>query len=186
MVRVAITGTPGTGKTTVSRRLPSRWQILEVADLARRYRATETRHDVELSRAGPATVDLGRLSRAVQSRPSPGTEVVVGHLAHLLPIRDVVVLRCHPRELARRLAGSRRTTPADLRENLLAEATDVVLVEAVERRRRIWEVDTTARAPASVAAEVARRIRTRGPASFGKVDWLGDRWVTAHLLDWSR
>jgi adenylate kinase len=112
--------------------------------------------------------------------------VIVGHLAHLLPIRDVVVLRCHPKELARRLAGSRRISPADLHENLLAEATDVVLVEAVERRRRIWEIDTTGRPAASVAAEVARRIRTRGPPSFGNVDWLGDRWVTAHLLDWSR
>jgi len=110
---------------------------------------------------------------------------VVGHLAHLLPIRDTIVLRCHPRELARRLARARRGTPREKNENLVAEATDVILLEAIGRGRRIWEVDTTGRSVDSVARDVRRRIRRRGPPSYGKVDWLSDRWVSEHLLDWS-
>jgi adenylate kinase len=110
----------------------------------------------------------------------------VGHLAHLLPLRDVIVLRCHPRELARRLARSRHAPERDLRANLVAEATDAILLEAVGLRRRIWEIDTTGRSPASVAREVDHRLRTRGPPSYGRVDWLSDAWVGEHLLDWSR
>lgn len=109
--------------------------------------------------------------------------MVVGHLAHLLPIPDVVVLRCHPAELARRLARARRGSPADRRENVLAEATDVVLEESVGRGRRVWEIDTTARPVRAVARAVARRLRGRGPSSYGAVDWLSDPRVTAHLLD---
>ena len=186
MARLAITGTPGTGKTTVSRRLPQSWRIAEVGEVAEGLGATGSGWASGSSRTGSVTIDLHRLSSFLRSTPAPATEVWVGHLAHLLPIRDVIVLRCHPRELAGRLVASRRIRPAELRENLLAEATDVILVEAIERRRRIWEVDTTGRKPEAVAAEVARRIRTRGPSAFGNVDWLGDPWVTEHLLDWSR
>jgi hypothetical protein len=33
---------------------------------------------------------------------------------------------------------------------------------------------------------VLRRLRSRGPPSYGRVDWLSDAWVGKHLLDWSR
>lgn len=131
-------------------------------------------------------MDLELAGRWLRSAGGRKVEVVVGHLAHLLPIRDVVVLRCHPRELAGRLSRSRPGRAAELRENLLAETMDVILLEALVRRRRIWEIDTTGRAPESVAREVERRLRHRGPPAYGRVDWLADPWVTEHLLDWSR
>jgi len=131
-------------------------------------------------------VDLEATRRAWRRLGSSTPDVVVGHLAHLLPIRDVVVLRCHPRILARRLSADPGRRPRDTRENLLAEATDVVLVEAVQHGRRIWEIDTTDRSPDQVAREVFERWQRRGAPSYGRVDWLADRWVTEHLLDWSR
>jgi adenylate kinase len=179
MASVALTGTPGTGKTTVARRLGASWDTLEVGELAQRLGTGRRR--------GPGwVVDLAATARAWRALRTPPAEVVVGHLAHLLPLRDVIVLRCHPRELARRLARSRPGAEADRRANLVAEATDVILVEAVDLRRRVWEVDTTGRTPASVAREVAHRLRSRGPPSYGRVDWLSDAWVGEHLLDWSR
>ena len=112
-----------------------------------------------------------------------GIDLVVGHLAHLLPVHDVIVLRCHPLELERRLRAADRGTPAERHENFVAEATDVVLREALGPRRRVWEIDTTRRPVGSVARAVAERLRRRGPPAFGKVDWLADPRVTAHLLD---
>jgi adenylate kinase len=179
MPPAALTGTPGTGKTTVAGRLGASWRTLEVAELAQRFGSGRRRD-------GDWVVDLPATARAWRATRVPPADVVVGHLAHLLPVRDVIVLRCHPRELARRLARSRSGSEGDLRANLVAEATDIVLVEALGLHRRIWEVDTTGRTPASVAREVVHRLRTRGPPSYGRVDWLSDAWVGKHLLDWSR
>ena len=144
MASVALTGTPGTGKTTVARRLGASWRTLEVAELAQRLGTGRRRE-------GGWVVDLAATARAWRAGRVPPVDVLVGHLAHLLPLRDVIVLRCHPRELARRLARSRPGTEQDRRANLVAEATDVILSEAVGLRRRVWEIDTTGRSPASVA-----------------------------------
>jgi adenylate kinase len=107
---------------------------------------------------------------------------VVGHLSHLLPIRDAVVLRCHPVELLARLRTARRGSASDRRENVVAETTDVVLLEALRRRRRVWEVDTTGRSVADVAREVDAIVRDRAGPHHGSVDWLADPLVTDYLL----
>ncbi|HTT16366.1 MAG TPA: AAA family ATPase [Thermoplasmata archaeon] len=174
---VALTGTPGVGKSTVARRLPPPLRAVEVAELAL---ATGTGR-----RAGRGVVvDLPRLRRALGRSPAwARADVVVGHLAHLLPVRAAIVLRCHPRALARRLRRARRGAPLQRAENVASEALDLVLAEAVGAGLRVYEIDTTGVRPAEVAREVARRVRTRGRSRFGLVDWLADRSVTEHLLD---
>ena len=171
---VALTGVPGTGKSTTASRLRPGVRSVEVGDLAVAW---------GFARRSPGglTVDLERMRRRFRHGP-PGVDLVVGHLAHLLPVRDVVVLRCHPEELRRRLDRSRRGSERDRRENYLAEALDAVLVEAVRPGRRVWEVDTTGRSPDAVARAVRRLVRLRPPSRYGRVDWLADPRVTAHLL----
>jgi adenylate kinase len=177
---VALTGTPGTGKSAVAGALPE-FRCVEVADLAREWGAARERPD-------GLEVNLARLRRAARDHTAlRGVDLVVGHLAHLLPLRDVVVLRCHPGALARRLARRRRTSPAaERRENVVAEATDLILLEALRPGRRLWEIDTTDRTVVSVARQVARRVRGRGPSAYGKVRWLEDAAVTDYLLDRGR
>jgi adenylate kinase len=114
--------------------------------------------------------------------PADAPTVVVGHLAHLLPIRDAVILRCQPVELARRLRRARRGSPADRRANVEAEATDVVLVEALSLKRRVWEVDTSGRSLSAVAREVAAVVDQRRRPHSGSIDWLSDASVTDYLL----
>ncbi len=171
----ALTGTPGTGKSAVARRLASRCSWLEVGDLALTEGAGRRR-------GATVEVDLPRL-RARLRASRPRVDLLVGHLAHLLPVRDVVVLRCHPVDLERRLRRARRGSARDRRENAVAEATDVVLMEAVRPGRRVWEIDTTDRTVKDVANEVLRRLRRRGRPQYGSVDWLKDPSVTEHLLD---
>jgi len=174
---VALTGTPGTGKSSVARALAPRFRSVEVGDLAIALGAGRPR-------AGGVEVDLRLLRlRLTRSKALNGIDLVVGHLAHLLPVRDVIMLRCRPTELERRARHARRGSPAERRENFVAEATDVILLEAMRPGRRVWEVDTTGRTVPEVARAVARRLRHRGASDYGSVDWLADRRVTAHLLD---
>jgi adenylate kinase len=173
---VALTGTPGTGKSSVAEALSTDLVSVEVGVLAVQCgcgRRTGRGFEVDL----PALRTATRRGRSLV-----GVDLVVGHLAHLLPLRDVIVLRCHPEELLGRLRRSRRGSPHQRHENYVAEATDAILWEALTPGRRVWEVDTTGRSIDEVARAVATRYRRRGPSSYGRVDWLGDPRVTAHLL----
>lgn len=174
---VALTGTPGVGKSAVARRLRTRWTAVEVAVLAAEHGAARRRH-------GALEVDLARLRRALREpRTLAGVDVVVGHLAHLLPAREVIVLRCEPGELLRRLRRARRGGASERRANFVSEAVDLVLSEAVRTGVPVYEVDTTGRPVGAVAREVDRRLRAGGPGRVGLVDWLSRPAVTAHLLD---
>jgi adenylate kinase len=173
---VALTGTPGTGKSSVARRLPARLHSIEVRDLALRLDAGR-RVD-----ARSVEVDLGALRSAFRKfiRSAPNG-VAVGHLAHFLPVSYIVVLRCNPLELARRLRGTRRTK-AERTENLLSETLDIILVEALATGVPVREVDTTGRSVETVAREVARLVHQRPKARYGRINWLADPCVTEELL----
>jgi adenylate kinase len=174
--RLVITGTPGAGKSRVAQLLKGKHSVAEVGVLAvETGSGRKRRQDVE--------VNVAQLARWLRRHRRDDPRIVVGHLAHLLPIRDVVILRCHPTVLLERLAGRRDGGSIDLRENFVSEAMDLILFEARRRRRRIWEIDTTDRPQEAVAVEVERIFRTRPPPSYGKIDWLSDPEVTAHLLD---
>jgi len=176
-VPVAITGTPGTGKSAVGRELARSLRVVEVAALARKRGAARTV-------GGHLEVDVDRLVRSLRrDRTLERYDAIVGHLAHLLPVSQAIVLRCHPTELLRRLRRARRGTADDRQENFVCEATDIVLAEAIATGRPVFEVDTTHRSPISVAREVRLRIARGGRSRIGSVDWLSDRQVTAHLLD---
>jgi adenylate kinase len=173
---LALTGTPGTGKSTVGRILASAWTVREVGVLAGSLGCAT-------GRGRAVTVDVRAVRRAwrrlsPRSRPT----IVVGHLAHLLPLRDVVILRCHPRVLAGRLRRSRRGSAEERAANVVAEAVDVIRFEAIRAGRRVWEVDTTHASPRAIARCVARIVRDRSAPHSPAPDWLADPRVTDYLL----
>jgi len=127
---------------------------------------------------------MAAMDRWVRRHPAPGRRVLVGHLAHLLPIRDVVVLRCHPVELGRRLTSARRGDRKSRHQNMLAEAVGVITSEALARHRNVVEIDTTNSSPSRVARQVTAWMNGPRRARSGRIDWLGDPSVTEHLLEW--
>lgn len=174
---VALTGTPGVGKTAVARRLRPKWRTVEVAELALRLGAGRRAAD-------GVVVDLPRLRRTLRYGGAlEHVDVLVGHLSHLLPVRAAIVLRCHPRELVRRLGRAHRGTRTDRAANFVSEALDLVWAEAVGQGLLAYEVDTSHQSVVAVAQEVRRRLLHGGPPREASVDWLADRSVTAHLLD---
>ncbi len=143
---IAVTGTPGTGKSRFSSELSRRLG----AGLVRLNELVEREKAYVLDEDGEKVVKLGEMIRAVGRvlRETKGPVVVEGHLSHLLPTRylsHVVVLRTHPRVLERRLR--RRGYPEEkVRDNAEAEALDLILWEAVQRHgKKVYEIDTSGR-----------------------------------------
>jgi len=185
-MRVALTGTPGTGKTTVADRLETDLRVVHLNDVIRGAGLTES---VDEER-GSLVADLDAVGSWLDDHGAEhGDLLVESHLAHLFDADRVVVLRCAPAALERRLldrdepgAKARENAPTaepsraparKARENAESEALDVILSEAVERHGegRVYEVVTTDRDPGAVAREVEAVVAGERDPSAGGVDY---------------
>ncbi|MFB6352899.1 MAG: adenylate kinase family protein [Halobacteriales archaeon] len=159
-MRVALAGTPGTGKTTAADRVET---DLDVVHLNRLVEAEGLTSGVDADR-GSWIADL----EAVGERLAGRDDVLVeSHFAHRLDVDRVVVLRCAPAELKVRLR-ERGEPEATVEENAEAEALDLVLAEAVAEHGEdaVYEIDTTDRPPAAVARAVEAAVAgDREPAA---------------------
>ncbi len=175
---IVITGTPGVGKSSVaeelSRELKAR--LISVGDLVVREKLYSG-YDEERK---TYVADLSKVRERIQELVRQSAEDVViieGHYAQLVAPDDVemvVVLRCEPNELERRL---RKAGYSDekVSENVRAEILDVCLCESVERYggSKIFEVNTTGKSPKDVVREVLVALK-EGVRRLGVVDWLGE------------
>ncbi len=170
---IAVTGTPGTGKTAVSQELADRldYAYVDVNQVAERA-AVETDRDPERD---ATAVDVDSLVTALEDEVGDDT-VLDGHLSHHFPADLTVVLRCSPDELEHRLA-EKQWGAEKIDENVAAEQLDVLLQEAVTRRDRVAEIDTTG-TPAAAVAETLADVVAAGqvPEELqpGHVSWQVD------------
>jgi adenylate kinase len=158
-----ITGTPGTGKSMVGDELSRRGHtVVHLTDTVGPYiSGNDAERDARI-------IDTDRW--AAEFVPVDG--FVEGHIAHLLPCDRIVVLRCRPDELKKRLA-KRKYRKEKVRENADAEALDVCLIETVEEYEpfQILELDTTGRDVPYCADTIERFAKGEIPAGFGTIDW---------------
>jgi len=165
-VRVAVTGTPGTGKTTATDRLATDLDVLHINDVIQEAGLTVGVDDERDS----VIADVEALGSWLEARDDVLFE---SHLAHQFDADRVVVLRAHPEEIERRLR-SREKSPASIAENAQSEALDVILGEAVERHGpdRVYEIDTTDRGPDAVAAAIEAVIDGSREPQVGTVSFI--------------
>lgn len=164
-MRVAVTGTPGTGKTTVSELVETDLDVIGLNDLVRSEGLT-TGTDEERD---SLVADIDAIADRLSDRDGV---LVESHLAHHLEADRVVVLRCRPDELERRLLH-RGESERKAEENAEAEALDVILSEAVDRHGldAVYEIDTTDRAPEAVADGIEAAANGDRSPSAGTVDF---------------
>ncbi|OPX67260.1 MAG: putative kinase [Methanoregulaceae archaeon PtaB.Bin056] len=162
---IGITGTPGTGKSTVAHELRARGHMVTALS------STTTPYIVERDEERDTLV----IDEESWAREFPRVEgFVEGHLAHLLSCDLIVVLRCRPDVLAERLRA-RGYSEAKVRENVEAEALDVTLIETLEEFRgdQVLEIDTTDRESGECARLIEEFSQGKIPPSFGNIDWSG-------------
>lgn len=165
-MRIAVTGTPGTGKTTATELLETDLDVVHLNEAIREEglyeRVDEERDSV--------VADMDAVAEWLGGRDDV---VIDSHLAHHLDVDRVVVLRCRPDVLEDRLV-ERGEAEASAAENAESEALDVILSEAVETHGfdSVYEIEATERTPEAVATEIEAVIEGERDPSAGEVSYI--------------
>lgn len=166
-MRVALTGTPGVGKTSLAKVAAANgWRVVDVKAWAR-AEGCVAGFDAEDE---ADAIDIDALAQRVA--PDDGSKVLYeGHLSHFLDLDQVWVVRCDPRVLRGRLQA-RKYRPAKVLENLEAEALDLILQEALDLSPAVIQRDGTRRSPEALFQSFADagRAALKGP-DLEPVDW---------------
>ncbi|MFA5412261.1 MAG: adenylate kinase family protein [Candidatus Micrarchaeia archaeon] len=168
-MKILITGTPGTGKSSVAKEICSRkgWPLLSLKEIAGKHGCIIGKE------GGERIVDVRKL-RAATIRELKGKKnaVVEGHLGceFRLPVKFVFVLRTHPDELKERMR-KRKYPKMKIEENLMAEMLDYCSqVSAAHYRVPILEVDTTKRTAKEAAGRIISFLEGR-VKNLDSIDW---------------
>lgn len=188
---ILVTGTPGTGKTTIS------------CLLAKTLQAKYVNPEILLQRKGiDYTYDESRETRIVSirrlrsslaslARRSDHGLIFDSHIAFKISsspkLERVIVLRCNPAVLERRLKR-KHWSKRKISENVLAEILDICLWDAVQNHgwRRISEIDTTNKPPSRALRLAIRALKQRKVRRQPKAQWLSSlkhqRLLTHYLV----
>ncbi|MFQ3308200.1 MAG: adenylate kinase [Candidatus Nanohaloarchaea archaeon] len=161
---VTITGTPGTGKTSVLKSLDTNFRKVHLTEYIQENEIGENTDDV-------TEVDTYLLKEKISEDINDGEEDVIieGHLAHHIDSDLCIVLRCNPEKLEERLS-QRDYSQNKVMENVESEALDVILSETVHTQKNVLEIDTTHKELDEVVEEVKEGIE-KEKTGYGGVDW---------------
>lgn len=167
MVRVALTGTPGVGKTSLAKVAAVKgWRVVDVKAWAKEMDCVAGYDEDDEAIA----IDTDALAAKVPA--DDGSNVLYeGHLSHLLGLDEAWVVRCDPSVLRKRLVA-RGYKEEKVEENLEAEALDLILQEALDQDCFVIQRDGTRRTPEALfsAFADARRAGLKGD-DLEPVDW---------------
>ncbi len=172
-MRVAVTGTPGTGKSTVCKILSRQGHtVVDLSELANERGLVEP----PKKNGGPGLVDVKGVAKL--GLPDDELVFVYSHFAHMAAVDIVIVLRCSPKVLRSRLR-KRKWSENKIRENLEVEAIDLITAEAVEIHENVYEVDTTNDDAGQSARQIIEIVKggVKGHEP-GRIDW------SKEILEW--
>ena len=150
---IAITGAPGTGKDTVSKIIADKldFELVDLNQLAKDKKlfiGYDEKRKCEI-------VDIKKLNQEIKKIKRDA--IIQSHYAHEISSDIIIVLRANPAELRKRL-GKRGWPPEKIKENIEAEIMEVCKDEALQKTRKVFEIDTSAEEPEKSAEEAANII----------------------------
>ncbi|MDP6640561.1 MAG: adenylate kinase family protein [Candidatus Poseidoniaceae archaeon] len=178
-IRIALTGTPASGKTSVAQKLSSSQTSDSVFSTIHTVRKLAQLHDclgIYDEHDDAVEIDIGKLATKLLAKwdaaPTDNT-IIDGHLAHHLPVDAIVILRTNPDVLAVRL--QQRGYPDEkIGQNVEWEMLAGVWAEITENGVPILELDTTVADSTKVAKAIeAWILNGLQPAMpVNRIDWL--------------
>jgi len=163
MKAVIITGTPGTGKTTLAKKLAKKLnypyidvnKIVKENKLDREYDKKRKCYAVDIKKLNQSLIKL--INNYKKNKKIKGI-IIDSHLSHYLPKKYIglcIVTRCELKELQKRLK-KKKYGKNKIRENLDCEIFDVCLNEAREAGHKVVVINTTK--PLNMAA-ISKKLK---------------------------
>jgi adenylate kinase len=137
---IAITGTPGTGKTTIGEPLAKKlkYQYINLTEFIEKKNISCSYDKKRRCLVVNPKVLVKALKKVIKKNT-----LLDSHLSHEYPNLDLcIVCRCPLKELKTRLS-KRKYSKQKIQENLECEAFDVCLTEAIERFDHPTHIVTT-------------------------------------------
>ena len=169
---IAITGTPGTGKTVVAQIL-SKSIKADLIDIKKESLHISYSYD---KKRKSKEIDIELLQKAIDKKISASKSNIIlleSHLAHFLKSDIIIILRTDPIALEKRLK-KRGWNAGKIRENIEAEILDVITMESLVKPSKIIEIDTTKLKPKKCAEAIKKLLESpkqHKKHTPGKIDW---------------
>jgi adenylate kinase len=145
MKAIIVSGTPGTGKTTIAKKITReiKGEYVDINEVVQKYKLSEGYDKKRKSNL----IDVNKLNKVLigMINKSKKTLVIDSHLSHYLPKQYVklgVICKCNVNELRKRLK-KRGYGKEKIEENVEAEIMDVCLNEAKELGHKIKIIKTS-------------------------------------------
>lgn len=168
-MKISITGTPCTGKTSISEKLSKElnYKLISINDLAEKLKAFSGYDKKRKCKI----VDMGKIKEETEKLKED--LIFEGHTSHEIPVDIVIVLRCKPPVLKKRLEQRYPDNPSKVQENIEAEILGVIISEALIYNKNIHEIDTSDKTPEKIVEYIVK-ITENKTENFkvGKIDWL--------------
>ena len=159
---IVVTGTPGTGKTILAKKLCNKlnFHYIDVNKIIKKYnisegydrkRKTKIVDIKKLNKTLIKEIDnikktiKNKINKKLKNKKTKYGIIIDSHLSHYLPKRYVdlcIVTKCDLKELKKRLK-KRKYSKSKIRENLDVEIFDICLNEAKENRHKVFIIDIT-------------------------------------------
>lgn len=157
---IALTGTPGTGKSSATKILEKKgFAAIELnSEIKKRrlYSSYDRKRKTHVA-------DFGKIEKFLKKelKKYKNKKVIIdSHLSHLLPasiVNAVIVLRCSPNDLEKRLE-KKGWDKGKIRENIEAEIIGLIEYEARKRHRKVFVIDSTKLTAEQVAKKIGRLL----------------------------
>ncbi|OED30190.1 adenylate kinase family protein [Methanosphaera sp. WGK6] len=170
---IIITGTPGTGKSTVSKLVAEKMnaKLISINSLLEEYNLNLGTDELR----GYKIVDTESMIPIVDKIKEDSNELIIfeGHLAQDYPNADmIIVLRCDPLVLEKRLKP-RNWPDRKVRENISSEILGICTSESYETYGEIvQELDTTDTNALETADILSEIIKGEKEFPLGNIDYL--------------
>jgi adenylate kinase len=168
-MKISISGVPATGKTEIAKHLAKKlkYNMISINDLAEELDAF-----VGYDKDSEARIlDMNRIEKEINKLK--GDIIFDGHTSHLFPVDIVIVLRCNPEVLKKRLDRRYPKNSLKVRENLEAEILGVITSEAITKNKKVYEIDTSEKNVEKNVNEILKILKgNTEDFKVGKIDWL--------------